>query len=180
LRSGLAFIETPLLNEARTHKKPLCVMNGNSLNNKMTKIKLSLFLILISLCGITSTAQTNSFKKYIDIAHKISFDIPTYWAIKYSKEQEGVICIPTTKAQKDIYKNCFEGIVFRMGFSNYGLDTLLFQQFGKVGDKYVTSDRERDDVPVRFIKGKNWTHKGGLAILSSQKVRSGKNHIFDF
>jgi hypothetical protein len=100
----------------------------------MTKIKLTLFLILFSLCSITLTAQTNSFKKYVDTAHKISFDIPIYWTIIYSKEQEGFICIPTTKAQKDLYKNCFEGIVFRMDFSDYGLDTLLFQQFDKIGD----------------------------------------------
>ena len=123
----------------------------------MTNTKLTLFFILFSLCSMTaSPAQTVSFNKYIDTAHKISFDIPTYWTIKYSKEQEGVICIPATKAQKEIYENCFEGIVFRMGFSNYGLDTLLFQQFDKIGDSYVTSDRIRHDVPVKFIKGNNW------------------------
>jgi hypothetical protein len=123
---------------------------------RITKIKPPLLLILFSLCSLTSKTQTNSFKKYIDTAHKISFNIPIYWTIKYSKEQEGVICIPTTKAQKEIYKDCFEGIVFRMDFSNYGLDTLLFQQFDKIGNNYVTSDRVRHDVPVSFIKGKNW------------------------
>ena len=64
--------------------------------------------------------------------------------------------MPITKNQKDIYKKCFEGIVFRMDFDNYGLDTLLFQQFDKIGDNYVTSDRVTHAVPVKFIKGKNW------------------------
>jgi hypothetical protein len=134
----------------------LGVMSGNYLNVKMIKINLTLLLILFSLCSLTSTAQTNSFKKYIDTAHKISFDIPNYWTIKYSKEQEGIICVPTTKAQKEIFKDCFEGIVFRIDFFNFGLDTLLYEQFDKIGDDYVTSDRVRHDVPVKFIKGKNW------------------------
>lgn len=122
----------------------------------MTITRHILFIMQLLVFSTTLFAQTSSFKKYIDTTHKVSFDIPTYWTIKYSKEQEGVICIPITKAQKDIYKNCFEGIVFRMNFSNYGLGTLLFQQFDKIGNNYVTSDRVRDNVPVKFIKGKNW------------------------
>ena len=115
-------------------------------------------LCIVTIIGLLATAsgQTIQFKTYKDTIHKISFDIPSYWTIKYSKEQNGVICVPTTKAQKDIFKDCFEGIVFRMGFDNYGLDTLLFQQFDKNGDNYVTSDRVTHDVPVKFIKGKNW------------------------
>ncbi|MEO6357248.1 MAG: hypothetical protein ABIO56_11495 [Ferruginibacter sp.] len=119
-------------------------------------LKLTIFFATLLAFFTTSSAQTIQFKAYKDTAHKISFDIPTYWTIKYSKEQDGVICIPTTKAQKNIYKDCFEGIVFRMDFGNYGLDTLLFQQFDKIGDNYVTSDRVRHDVRVKFIKGKNW------------------------
>jgi hypothetical protein len=119
-------------------------------------LRLALFIATISGLFSTGSAQTIQFKTYKDTAHKISFDLPTYWTIEYSKEQDGVICTPTTKQQEEIYKDCFEGIVFRMDFDNYGLDTLLFQQFDKIGDNYVTSDRVRHDVPVNFIKGKNW------------------------
>jgi len=103
------------------------------------------------------TAQTEKFNNYKDTIHKFSFDIPIYWAIKYSKEQEGVICIPTTKVQKNIYSNCFEGIVFRIEFLNYGLDSLLKEQYDKEGDNYITSDRVSHSVPVKFIKANNWT-----------------------
>ncbi|RZJ97755.1 MAG: hypothetical protein EOO46_25350 [Flavobacterium sp.] len=122
----------------------------------MTMPKLTLVLMLYTFCSAPSTAQTTNFTKYTDTVHQFSFDIPSYWTIKYSKEQQGMICVPTTKSEKDIYGNCFEGIVFRMDFGQYGLDTLLFQQFDKIGDNYVTSDRVTHDVPVRFIKGSNW------------------------
>lgn len=123
---------------------------------KMKIPGLIFILIFFVFCMETSFAQTISFKKYTDSIHKISFDIPTYWTIKYSQEQQGIICVPTTKSQKEIYRDCFEDIVFRMDFANYGLDTLLFQQFDKKGDNYVTSDRVTHDVPVKFITGKNW------------------------
>lgn len=119
-------------------------------------LRLTLSVATILWLFTASSAQTFHFKTYKDTAHKISFDMPTFWTIKYSKEQDGVICTPTTKQQKEIYKDCFEGIVFRMYFDNYGLDTLLFQQFEKIGNNYVTSDRVRHDVPVKFINGKNW------------------------
>jgi hypothetical protein len=118
--------------------------------------RLTLFIATLSGLFTTASAQTIQFKTYKDTLHKISLDIPSYWTIRYSKEQDGVICVPITKAQKDIYKDCFEGIVFRMDFDDYGLDTLLFQQFDKNGDNYVTSDRVTHDVPVKFIEGKNW------------------------
>jgi len=119
-------------------------------------LKLALFITIIFGLSTTISAQKIQFKTYKDTVHNFSFDIPTYWTIIYSKDQDGIICIPTIKAQKDIYKDCFEGIVFRMDFNNYGLDSLLFQQFDKIGDNYVTSDRIRHDVPVKFIEGKNW------------------------
>ena len=118
--------------------------------------KLLFLIMLFSFKFNLASSQKIQFKTYKDTVHKISFDIPTFWAIKYSKQENGVICIPTTKPQKDIYKDCFEGIVFRMDFENYGLDTLLSREFDKVADKYVTSDRLRHDVPINFIKGKNW------------------------
>ncbi|MFC4230700.1 hypothetical protein ACFOW1_02285 [Parasediminibacterium paludis] len=118
-------------------------------------LKLTFFVsTIIGLCTAVS-AQTIQFKTYKDPVHKISFDIPSYWTIKYSKK-DGLIGIPITKAQKDIFKDCFEGIVFRMDFDNYGLDTLLFQQFDKNGNDYVTTDKVRLNVPVKFIQGQNW------------------------
>jgi hypothetical protein len=118
--------------------------------------KFIILLVLLIPFFTLSSGQTFQYKTYKDTIHKISFDIPTYWTIKYSKEQDGVICTPITKQQKEIYNDCFEGIVFRIDFDNYGLDTLLFKEFEKIGDNYVTSDRIRNNVPVRFINGKNW------------------------
>lgn len=120
-------------------------------------LRLTLFFIIFIVLSTTSLSQTVQFKTYKDTVHKFSFDLPTYWTIHYSKEQEGVICSPITKAQKDIFRNCFEGIVFRMEFLNFGLDSLLAEQYEKDGDNYVTSDRVSHNVPVKFLKGKNWT-----------------------
>jgi hypothetical protein len=112
--------------------------------------------LILSNCSVS--AQTINFKKYFDSSHGFYFDIPSYWTIKFSKEQDGVICIPTTKAQKDIFKDCFEGIVFRMDFFDFGLDSTLSDQgYSKVGDTYYTSDRVNDSVKTETIKGKNWT-----------------------
>ncbi len=119
-------------------------------------LRATLFIVTISGLFNTATAQTVKFKTYNDTANGISFDIPSYWTIKHSKEQGGIICVPATKAQKDIYKECFEGIVFRLDVNNYGLDTLLSKQFQKDSNNYVTSDRVRHDVPIKFIRGKNW------------------------
>jgi len=104
----------------------------------------------------TVNAQPVQFRSYKDAVHKFTFDIPVYWTIKYSKEQEGVICIPVTKAQKDIFKDCYEGIVFRMELLNYGLDSLLSAEYVRDGNNYITSDRISEKVPVNFIKGNGW------------------------
>ena len=128
----------------------------NSLMNRLAVTRIAFILVFFSVSGLTSAAQEINFKKYKDIANKISFDIPTCWAIEYHKEQQEFRCIPTTKAQKEVFSDCFEGIVFRIEFSDYGLDTLLFQQFDKIDDRYVTSDRVSHDVLVNFISGKNW------------------------
>lgn len=39
---------------------------------------------------------------------------------------------------------------------DYGMDSLLLYQFEKKDDRYVTSDRTNEDVPVTFIHGINW------------------------
>ena len=116
---------------------------------------LTIFLLFSAL----GNAQTFEFKKYTNQTYKFSFDIPIHWTIKYSKEQDGVICIPTTKAEKEIYEDCFEGIVFRMFSYNSGLDTTLFNEglYTKIDSIYYTSDKFRDSVKCENIKGDTWT-----------------------
>lgn len=58
-------------------------------------LKLTLFLATTFALFTTSFAQTIQFKIYTDTANKFSFDIPNYWTIKYTKEQEGMICVPS-------------------------------------------------------------------------------------
>jgi hypothetical protein len=111
---------------------------------------------MIFVSVLTNTfGQPTLFKTYKDTAHKISFDIPAYWKIIFSKDQGKLICIPATKARSKLYEDCFDGIVFAIDFENYGIDSLL-HQFDKVDNNYFTSDRIRHDVPIKFIKGKDW------------------------
>ncbi|MGV3528592.1 MAG: hypothetical protein ACO1OO_06845 [Flavisolibacter sp.] len=115
-----------------------------------------LFSILSLVVSIKTTAQAIRFKTYADTTYKFSFDIPTYWTVEYSKEHYGIVCKPITEEQQEIYKTCFEGVVFRMEVYDYGIDSLLLYQFEKKGDYYITSDRTKEDVPVTFIHGKDW------------------------
>ena len=103
--------------------------------------------------------QTTEFKKYTNQSYKFSFDIPSGWTIKYSKEQDGFICVPTTKTEKEMYEDCFEGIVFRMFFYNLGLDTTLLKDglYTKEDDTYYITDRVNESVKAENIHGKNWT-----------------------
>ena len=83
--------------------------------------------------------------------------MPAVWAIKYSIRQHGIICVPVTSKEREIYKDCFEGIVFRMEFFNSGLDSTLAADGGytKKGNTYYTEDRIQS-VEAKNIKGKNW------------------------
>jgi len=117
------------------------------------------FCLIILFFSIRPTsAQTTQFRKYVDTIHKFSFDLPSHWAIKYSDIQHGIICIPITSKEKEIYKDCFEGIVFRMEFFNTGLDSTLTADgnYTKLGNNYYTMDRF-DSVEAKNIQGKTWT-----------------------
>jgi hypothetical protein len=119
---------------------------------------LFLLLTIFFLAPVLIHGQSFQFKSYNNKKYKFALSIPTYWTIKYSKEQDGIICIPITKEEKEAYKDCFEGIVFRMDFFSYGLDSTLSEQgYSKVGDTYYTTDRLSDSVKTEKIKGKNWT-----------------------
>lgn len=122
----------------------------------MVRITILLAALVLFYCS-PSTGQTIRFKTYRDTVHGFRVDIPAYWKILYSTKQEGYICVPVTKAEKDNYKSCFEGIVFRLEFLNYGLDSLLQEGYEKHGKNYTTSDKVSDNVPVKFIKGHGWT-----------------------
>lgn len=103
-------------------------------------------------------SQKIQFETYTNTTYKFSFDIPNYWTIKYSNEQNGFICVPVTKAEKEIYEGCFEGIVFNMFFYDLRLDAVLINDgYKKVDDAYYTSDMFNDNVRAKNIKGKNWT-----------------------
>jgi hypothetical protein len=102
-------------------------------------------------------SQTNQFKKYSNQSNNFSFDLPVNWTIQYSKEQDGLICIPTTKSEKEEYKECFEGIVFRLDIYKSSLDSMLLSNYyHKIDTTYYTSDRIHDSVKCKNIKGKNW------------------------
>jgi hypothetical protein len=100
------------------------------------------------------------FKKYTNSTYRFSFDIPSHWAIKYKDSIDGVVCVPLTKAEKELYADCLEGIVFRLTFYKMGLDSALLGPDGnyeKVGRSYYTSDKTRLRFKVKNIKGVNWT-----------------------
>jgi hypothetical protein len=116
-------------------------------------------ILLIYLSSpLLGQGQSIQFKKYTDQAHKISFDIPNTWTINYNKEEDGFICTPLTKSEKDEYEDCYEGIVFRMEFYKSGLDSTLLSDglYTKSGDDYYTSDRVNDTVRTKKMTGKNW------------------------
>jgi hypothetical protein len=120
--------------------------------------RIVIFLLTIFFFNSASGYGQTEFKRYTNQSYNFSFDIPSRWTIKYSKEQDGLICVPTTKVEKEIYEDCFEGIVFRMDFFRLDLDSALAAQgvYTKEGNYYYTSDRERDSVKTENIKGKNW------------------------
>jgi hypothetical protein len=123
--------------------------------NKLVTLFLSILLTNADLIH----GQTGQFKKYTNQTYKFSFDIPKSWTIKYSKDQDGFICVPATKAEKESYDDCFEGIVFRLDCYKSTLDSVLLSDglYTKKGDTYYTSDRVNDTVTAKNIKGKNWT-----------------------
>ena len=118
--------------------------------------KFIICIVTFLLFDMVCVAQRIHYKVFKDMVHKFSFDIPAYWSISYSKKQGGIVCKPTTNAQKKVYKDCFEGIVFRLEYLNYSLDSLLEEQYEKEGENYVTSDRISNKIPVKSIKGKTW------------------------
>lgn len=116
------------------------------------------YLITFVFTLIVAQAYSQiSFRKYSNPKLKFSFDLPAQWRIKYSKEEEGFICIPSTAIEKREYEDCFEGIIFRLEFFHTGLDsTLRSGNYKKRGNYYYTTDRVNDSVKVKNIKGKNW------------------------
>ena len=124
------------------------------------KNQLCVFLLTISIaCCTVIQAQPANFKKYTNQHYKFSFDIPTYWTMEYHKNEGGIICVPMTIAEKREYKDCYEGIVFRMGLFRTNLDSTLVSEgmYTKDGDKYSTRDRTGDSVKAKNLKGGNWT-----------------------
>jgi hypothetical protein len=64
-----------------------------------------------------------------------------------------------TKTEKEEYKDCFEGIVFRMELFKTDLDSTLLSEgwYTKQGDTYSTRDRTGDSLKAKNIKGGTWT-----------------------
>ena len=121
--------------------------------------RLSILLLTVCLsCQGVLNAQSTQFKKYNNQRYHFSFDLPVNWTIVYSKTQDGLICIPLTKQEREIYSDCYEGIVFRMDITPMALDSALADDgnYTKVGDTYYTHDRINDSVRVKTIKGANW------------------------
>ena len=117
-----------------------------------------LILSALFIYPVLTSGQTNNFRKYVNQTYKCSFEIPNYWTIKFSKLQGGFVCIPSTNFQKDIYDDCYDGIVFRLDFYTSNLDSTLLEEglYTKDGGKYYTSDRIQNGLPCEYVEGKNW------------------------
>lgn len=117
-----------------------------------------LLSLIIALTFQGSNAQSIAFKKYTNQEHQFSFDIPGYWKIINSKEQDGLVCVPLTASEREEYKDCFEGIVFRMEIFTSGLDSALLAEgmYTKKAGGYVTRDRTGDSIQTKNIKGSTW------------------------
>ena len=121
--------------------------------------RLSILLLTVSLsCQGILKAQSTQFNKYTNLEYHFTFEIPSYWTIINTKGQGGLVCVPLAKQEKEKYKDCFEGIVFRMGVFKTNLDSTLATEgdYTKVGDTYYTTDRTRDSVKSKNIKGSSW------------------------
>lgn len=116
-----------------------------------------LLVLVFFLEPVFTHGQSVQYKTYSNDNYKFSFNILKTWTIGYSKKQGGYICTPTAKEEKETYKDCFEGIIFRMDFFNYGLDSALGEQgYSKIGNTYYTTDRVSDSVKAVNISGKTW------------------------
>lgn len=120
-----------------------------------------LFLLFLSSTNNYVLGQKERYKTYIDSKNHFSFDISSSWKITSDKDTTEsnslITCIPTTKDEIDIYKECFDGIVFYIFLFKTNLDsTLQDEGYWKYGNNYFTSDRVSDSVKTENIKGVNW------------------------
>ena len=118
----------------------------------------SLLLLTIILPFLGTNAQSIAFKRYSNADYRFSFDIPNYWKIVDSKVEGGLVCVPVTASEREEYKDCYEGIVFRMNIFRTGLDSALDAEgiYTKDGDTYITRDRTGDSVRAKNISGTTW------------------------
>jgi hypothetical protein len=121
--------------------------------------RLSILLLTTFFSCQRINAQSIQFYKYSNREHQFSFDIPGYWKIIDSKDEGGSICVPLTESEKKEYKDCFEGIVFRMELFKTDLESTLISEgmYTKHGDTYSTRDRTGDSLKGKNIKGGTWT-----------------------
>jgi hypothetical protein len=121
-------------------------------------------------------AQPTAFIKYTNHDYKFSFYIPAQWEIIYKADEGGLICVPVTKTEKEEYKDCFEGIVFRMELFKTDLETALLSEgsYTKHGDTYSTRDRTGDSLKAKNIKGGTWT---GIYHDNVCEIRCDSNNV---
>src|ERR1700753_439329 len=103
-----------------------------------------LLLCLFCVFAAFAIPSAHSYKRYYNQQHRIGFDIPREFGIKPDTTVEnGLVCVPLTKAGKKMYKDCFEGIIFRLEFFDTGLDSALTQSgfYEKEGINWYTSDK---------------------------------------
>jgi len=124
---------------------------------QMMKRKILVLVFLFFTMGSFVFAQKSAFKRYTNKTHRYSFQIPSSWNVVYSKREGGLICVPTSAKEKRDYKECLEGIVFRLSVDTTSYATLL-QDVGqkREGSYYTIGGRFRDTVLVRLTKGQNW------------------------
>lgn len=115
-------------------------------------------LILLLAFQFSATSQ-QSYRLYKNTAKGFSFMYPSYWTVKQSAN-DGIFianCEPGTPEEAEKFKECFENIVFRIGFYDNSLDSTLSRDgYVKINGNYLTSDRVNDSVWTKNIKGTNW------------------------
>jgi hypothetical protein len=122
------------------------------------KTSIVAFFVLTLLVD-NSVDQENGFKSYTNAKYKFSVDIPASWVIVDESDEPSIgTCMPTNPSEIESYKDCFEGIIFRLMGYEKNLDKTLLDDglYTKFGNNYYTTDRVRDSVMTENIKGKNW------------------------
>ena len=99
----------------------------------MSFYKTILTTLLISVCSLDLFAQDMEFKQYnYNVNNQyfklnFSFDIPRNWTISQENDGTGyeVNCTPSNDSEFIKYRDCFEGVIFKVKYLKGNLDSAL-------------------------------------------------------